>query len=88
MRLLASIGFLCYLGTAQAANIENGDELHFENCTGCHDISAYTRANRKVQSLTRLGTQVRFCKDSLGLAWFDEEVDDVIGFLNEKYYHF
>ena len=72
----------------QAADIENGDDLHFENCTGCHDSAVYTRSNRVVQSFSRLGTQVRFCKDSLELTWFDDEVDDVIGYLNREYYHF
>ena len=78
----------CQLTLAQAADIENGDDLHFENCTGCHDSSVYTRDNRNVRSLARLGTQVRFCKDSLGLTWFDDEVDDVIEYLNTNYYHF
>ena len=71
-----------------AADIENGDELHFDNCTGCHDSSVYTRENRNVRSPERLGSQVRFCKNSLGLTWFDDEVDDVIEYLNKNYYHF
>ncbi len=71
-----------------AADIENGDDLHFEHCTGCHDESVYTRENRNVGSLERLRLQVRFCKDTIGLAWFDEDVDDVVEFLNQNYYHF
>ena len=71
-----------------AADIENGDDLHFEHCTGCHDESVYTRENRNVRSLERLGQQVRFCKDTIGLSWFDEDVDDVVEFLNRNYYHF
>ena len=73
---------------ASAADIENGDDLHFEHCTGCHDESVYTRENRNVRSLERLGLQVRFCKDTIGLAWFDEDVDDVVEFLNREYYRF
>ena len=73
---------------AYAADIENGADLHFTNCTGCHDESVYTRADRRVQSLDKLGGQVRFCKDSLELSWFDEDVDDVVEYLNETYYHF
>jgi len=89
MKILVTTFFLAgFTQTALAADIENGDELHFDNCTGCHDSTAYTRENRKVQSLVRLGSQVRFCKDNLGLTWFDDEVDDVIGYLNKKYYHF
>ena len=72
----------------QAADIDNGDDLHFTHCTGCHDDSLYTRENRRVKSLERLGQQVRFCKDSLELVWFDEEVDDVVAYLNRAYYHF
>ena len=86
----ASAVFFLYLGSSQAADIDidNGDDLHFTNCTGCHNESVYTRENRRVTSLPRLGTQVRFCKDSLGLTWFDDEVEDVIGYLNKTYYHF
>jgi hypothetical protein len=73
---------------AAAADVDNGADLHFTHCTGCHDESVYTREDRNVQSLAQLGTQVRFCKDNLGLTWFDDEVDDVIEYLNEAYYRF
>jgi len=77
-----------FTASSNAADIDNGSELHSENCTRCHDSTTYTRENRRVQSLPNLGTQVRFCKDNLNLTWFDDEVDDVIGFLNQNYYHF
>lgn len=70
------------------ADIENGDDLHFESCTGCHDESVYTRADRKVGNLAQLGRQVRFCKDTIGVTWFDDEVEDVIAYLNARYYKF
>ena len=79
---------LMFAATARAADIENGNDLHFEHCTGCHDSSVYTRENRKIRDLAQLGKQVRFCKDSIGLTWFDDEVDDVIAYLNATYYHF
>ena len=73
---------------APAADVENGDDLHFEHCTGCHDSEVYTRENRTVRSLDRLGAQVRFCVNTIGVQWFDDEIDDVIEFLNREYYHF
>ena len=73
---------------AVAADVANGDELHFESCTGCHDDSVYTRADRKVRNLEQLGRQVRFCRDAIGVTWFDDEVDDVIAYLNATYYRF
>ena len=71
-----------------AADIENGEELHFDDCTGCHQEEVYTRENRVVGNLERLGRQVRFCKDTVGAQWFDEDVEDVIEYLNKTYYHF
>ena len=72
----------------QAADIENGEELHFDDCTGCHQEEVYTRENRVVNSLDRLGRQVRFCRDTVGAQWFDEDVEDVIAYLNQAYYRF
>ncbi len=86
--LMASVIVGLSQGQLMAADFDNGDELHMDNCTGCHDSSAYTRAERKVTSLKRLGTQVRFCRDNLGLTWFDDEVADVIHYLNVDYYKF
>jgi len=77
-----------YIPSSSAADTANGGELHAGNCIACHDSALYTRDNRRVQSLAGLGTQVRFCKDNLGLTWFDDEVDDVIAYLNENYYHY
>ena len=36
-----ALAALC-LDSLQAADIDNGDDLHFSNCTGCHDESVYT----------------------------------------------
>ena len=89
MRLFILLIFITsFADLANAADLTNGSLLHAEKCTSCHYTAAYTRENRIVQSLPRLGTQVRFCKDNLGVAWFDDEVGDVIGFLNKNYYHF
>ncbi len=89
MKIYAALLFLTvFVISAEAADIENGDDLHFENCTGCHQENIYTRENRNVRSMERLGLQVRFCKDSLELSWFDEDVDDVVEFLKQNYYHF
>lgn len=69
-------------------DLDNGEQLHIKNCLSCHNVGIYTRKNRLVNSLPKLGTQVRFCRDNLGLTWFDDEVDDVIHYLNSKYYKF
>lgn len=66
----------------------SGQALHDANCVRCHSSTVYTRDNRRVKSLPQLKRQVRFCKDNLGLTWFDDEVEAVAEHLNRTYYHF
>ena len=83
-----AIAILFYPVLTFAVDFDNGQALHADNCTRCHDASIYMRENRRVTDLTKLGTQVRFCKDNLGIMWFEEEVDDVVHYLNQKHYHY
>lgn len=89
-KILTSLTLVSVISStpALAVDLQQGADLHANNCTRCHDSSVYTRENRRVQSLARLGTQVRLCKDNLGIVWFDDEVDDVIAYLNNEYYKF
>ena len=87
-KLLLTAVLMTCASPLMAGDLENGGDLHMDNCTRCHDAGVYTRPDRRVQSLPKLGTQVRFCKDNLGIAWFDDEVDDVIHYLNTRYYKF
>jgi cytochrome c553 len=73
---------------AAAADAGHGKTLVQDNCTSCHDDGVYTRKDRKVTSLAGLGKQVRRCELSLGLQWFDDDVDDVVAYLNDTYYKF
>jgi hypothetical protein len=73
---------------AQAADAERGKKLVAENCTACHDDSVYTRKQRRVNSMDDLKKQVKRCEFNLDLAWFDEDVSDVVSYLNSTYYKF
>jgi hypothetical protein len=82
---------LCLLGassTLLAADIKNGKKLQQKNCMSCHDDGMYTRDERRVKDLSALRTQVQRCESTLGLTWFDEEVDDVTAYLNKSFYKF
>ncbi len=89
MRLfVAMLNILFYAAISDAANVDNGEVLHMEKCTACHTASIYTREKRLVTDIKKLGAQVRFCKDNLGIMWFEEEIGDVVHFLNVKHYHY
>lgn len=67
---------------------EHGSKIHQDHCYKCHTDDVYTRDNKFVKSINALGQQVRRCKDSNDIPWFDEDTDAVVHFLNEKYYKF
>jgi cytochrome c553 len=87
--LMLATACLLTTGVLPAATAaDNGATLHQEHCTSCHDDSVYTRKDRRVTSLAGLKKQVRRCELSQGLKWFDEDVDDVVNYLNKTYYKF
>ena len=87
--LCLSLGF-GYSLPALAETTEKIDPKTFvqEKCSGCHDTSVYTRKKRRVNSLSKLDSQVRMCDAQLGIKLFDEDVNALVNYLNENYYHF
>ena len=71
-----------------AAAEPDGAKLHHHNCTSCHDTRVYTRPERRVTSRDGLTAQVRRCELALGLTWFDDQIDAVATYLNDRYYQF
>ncbi len=78
-----------------APDLARGKALHDENCIKCHagmvggdGTAIYTRPNRRIDSLDGLRHQVNRCKDSLGMPWPADQIDDVVHYLNHDFYHF
>ena len=67
---------------------EDGAALHAAHCVSCHGSEVYTRAERRVTTRPGLTKQVRRCELALGLTWFDDQIEAVAEFLNDRYYHF
>ena len=87
--------FILLASASITSNAEDGKKLHDTHCQACHvgmtggDGSLlYTRDNRRVTSLEKLENQVRRCESNLELKWFDEDINNVVEFLNANYYHF
>jgi len=72
-----------------AGDASKGETL-FSNakCLICHGTEAYTAPDRKINDLTALEEQVRFCDTRLNANWFDEDIHDVVAYLNQQYYKF
>ena len=67
---------------------ENGAKLHAKQCQACHGDDVYTRKNRNVTSMDALLGQVNGCNHNLNKRLSQEQVDDLVRFLNDKYYKF
>lgn len=70
------------------ADVQNGKALHDEHCMKCHDDSVYERKEHFVTSKEALAKQVNLCALNSGAQWFDEDVADVVDYLNATYYKF
>jgi len=86
---------LILISTQVNADIKNGKELHDSNCTSCHisiqggdGTGIYTRENNRIETYPALIKQVKRCRDSLGVAWPEEHVNDVVEYLNTTFYKF
>ncbi|NNG11753.1 MAG: cytochrome c [Halobacteria archaeon] len=88
MKTAAFVPLLAATQALQAADADTGKELVEINCTSCHSDAVYTRENRRITTLEGLKKQVGRCELSLGLKWFDDDINAVTSYLNKNYYHF
>lgn len=73
---------------ASAADPERGRLLYENHCRECHTSTVHVREKRKAASREAIEAWVRRWREQLGLAWDDQEIDDVVEHLNERYYGF
>ena len=81
--LLAPCAFAAVPGDSAA-----GKRLHDANCTGCHDSGVYTRKDRTIRSLDALKHQLDGCSHAINKEFTATEAQDIIKYLNERFYHF
>ncbi len=84
--LIIGLAGLPFVGLADETF--HAESFHQQKCTGCHDTSVYTRANRRVNSLPRLESQVRMCDANLGIKLFDDDLHALVNYLDKNYYKF
>ena len=93
--MLCTMVFVLTLSQATAIDLKRGKKLHDGNCTSCHiskmggdGSKIYTRSDRRIDSLSSLDQQVKRCKNNIGTSWPDDQVNDVVHFLDKQYYKF
>jgi len=65
-----------------------GKRLLDANCMECHQTDVFTRKDRKVQSLDALKEQVAGCTHMAKKEFSASEMQDLVKYLNDQFYHF
>ena len=87
-RKFAALGLLIALTAAEAADPERGGRLYENHCTACHDSIVHIRENPKAQSAEGIRYQITRWAAVLELPWTTTEIEDVLRYLNDTYYHY
>jgi len=89
---LMKIGFSILSLTLSSLMVQadpgEGKILHDQSCTACHDTSVYSRPNKRIKTLAELQGQVSRCTKPAGAEWSQQEVSNVVKYLNTDFYHF
>ncbi len=74
---------------------DNGEQIHQAQCAACHannfdgdESRIYTRDDRRVKTVEGMMGQVEFCNNQLKTNLADDEINDIVKYLNDKYYKF
>ena len=65
-----------------------GQLLYENHCGGCHETSVHGRNPRKARSISEIKHWVSVWHKELKLDWSKSDIDDVVHYLNFKYYQF
>ena len=71
----------------QAQNFGRGQELYEDQCAACHEDLMHEK-NRKLKSLAELRQRVQAWATHTGNPWTQEEIEDVLYYLNKSFYQF
>ena len=62
--------------------------LYENHCTSCHESMVYIRTHRKAKNYKEVGNWVNQRADWLNLGWSKVEKQEVLQYLNERYYKY
>jgi len=77
-----------FLTTPAAADSGRGAALYENHCQACHSSRVHQREQRLPDNLVQLRVQVERWQKQQGLRWNDEDVADVVEYLNATQYKF
>ena len=74
--------------SANDAAQTRGQLLYDTHCIKCHTSQIHWRAANAARDWTMLRAQVQRWQAQAGQSWSDDDVDEVVRYLNDTIYHF
>ncbi len=88
VRACAMTACLAAAVAARAGDPDRGRYLYELKCGSCHSESVHSRDHRKAESEAEVREWVRRWSDYLQLGFGEEEIEDVVAYLNLAFYRF
>ena len=65
-----------------------GEMLYTNHCLSCHESIVHVREKRSAKNLAAIRSAVTRWSQELKLKWSSHEVEEVVLYLNLRYYHY
>lgn len=76
-------------GDISAQDVGQGRELYEGRCRDCHKEAPYGKGPAKAQSLESVRAMAKLWDSiSPGTLWTSRDLDDVVAYLNQKFYRY
>jgi mono/diheme cytochrome c family protein len=80
---------MCCLLAAQLVIAQTrGELLYATHCDSCHSTKVHWRDKSAASDWKSLRDQVHGWQDVASLAWSENDIQEVTGYLNDRHYHF
>jgi len=86
--VLAAAACAALAAVAQAPAPSRGALLYDTHCIACHTKEVHWRERKLATDWVSLAAETRRWQRNIGLGWSDEEIDDVVRYLNTTIYRF
>jgi hypothetical protein len=87
-RVLIALVVVATASAAAAQAPSRGALLYDTHCVACHTTQVHWRERKLVSDWASLAAETQRWQRNLGLRWSDEEVEEVVRFLNTTIYRF
>lgn len=68
--------------------VSRGESLYENHCKSCHESLVHIRGAHKVKNYQDIQYWVGRWATELNVEWSADEIDDVVNYLNQSFYHF